>query len=466
MQNAKIGKLQANLLIFGVFLCMELGLMVGGEINVALPRIVAAIGGADLYALIFTVNIATGAIFSPIAGKMSDILGRRATFLGFVWLLFVADLLAGFSQNIYHIIILRAIQGIGGASVVVIGLIIISDVFEAETRAKYIGFYGSLNALTAIVAPIVGGLIVQNISWRWVFFSILPVGLLGIALVMANLPKIPRSQETKIDYPGVTLIAILVSVFVLITSWGGKTYAWGSPTMLILYAVMVVGGVLFYLAEKRSQNPMLPLSLFSHRIFTVCLISLFLSTAAVMSLMFYLPLFAQKVMGLTPTQSGMFITERGLLSLIVSSASGFIVARLKFFKWNAVVATIMLAVALLFFSKLTGQSQISLVIVLAALWGIANGVLTGIFQTGVQMSLPNSQMAVAMGAMQLAVTLGGTAAAAVFGMFLKTPILANGIQNIFLAAGACIFVAFLLLVLLVHKPSSETSEVAKHSIVA
>ena len=200
---------QKVLLMIGIFLCMELGMMVSSEFSVALPKIIGDIGGAEFYALVFTVNIAASAIVTPIVGKLSDMYGRRQLLIIGILIILISEVLTPLLvSNIYHLMIFRAIQGIGGATTIVVGLIIISDIFDIENRAKFLGFYGSLNALTAIIAPTVGGLFVQYMSWHWVFYSIVPVGLIGLFVIFKYMPEIPRTKNSKFDYMGVSIFSI------------------------------------------------------------------------------------------------------------------------------------------------------------------------------------------------------------------------------------------------------------------
>lgn len=451
---------QKVLLIIGIFLCMELGLMVSTEFSIALPSIIQDIGGAQFYSLVFTVNLAMSAIITPIVGKLSDIYGRRKILILGILVILISEILTPLLvSNIYHLMFFRALQGMGGAATAVVGLIIISDIFDLENRARFLGFYGSLNALTTVVAPTVGGIFVQYYSWHWVFYSIVPVGIIGLAIVLKLMPEIPKFKGAKLDYLGVAILSLAVLSLIAITSFGGSYISWGSMWMIGLFALLILSVILFIFSQKKAADPVIPLRIFKYRVFTVCLLALLACMFAQSALIFFLPLILQNVHGFTPTEAGLFMTYRGIIAFICAAVGGLLVAKLKDFKLVAISAMSIL-IGIIFVLTFFTQSGTSLAFtIISLIWGMAAGVLVSIFQTGVQLNLPKKEISVAMGVMQLVVALGAMVATSTLGILLKNENLSLGFSYVlFTILGIMIAALILFIVLIPWKRPNEIIE--------
>lgn len=418
---------QKSILMIGIFLCMELGMMVSAEFAVALPQIIKDVGGAEFYSLVFAANLAMGVIVTPIVGKLSDIYGRRQLLIIGVLIVLISEAITPLLvSNIYHLMIFRAIQGLGGTATIVIGLIVISDLFDVENRAKFLGFYGSLNALTAIVAPTVGGLFVQYMSWHWVFYSIIPVGVIGLIIIFKLMPDIPRLGKAKIDFLGVGLLSVTILILVGITNVGGTYVPWSSLTMLGIVVAFFVAFALFVVSQKKSSSPILPLHLFKYKVFNICIFCCFACMFAATGIVYFSPLFFQNIHGFTPTDTGLFLTQRGLTSFIFAAVAGFLVAKLKDFRMVA-IGTMLLFVGVIFsFTFFTSSGTFLIISIICLIWGLASGILTSIFHMGVQMNIPQKDLSVAMGVVHLSVSLGALLATAFFGLTLRLPNLVEG----------------------------------------
>ena len=436
---------QKVLLMVGIFLCIELGIMVSSEFSVALPKIIEDIGGAQFYALVFTVNIAIGAIITPIAGRLSDMYGRRQILIIGILIILISELLTPMLvSNIVHLMIFRGIQGFGGSTVVVVGLIVISDIFDLDNRAKFLGFYGSLNAITAMVAPTVGGMVVEYMSWHWIFYSIIPIGVIGFLLVFKYMPNVPCAANSRFDYLGVFLLSVSILVVVGITTLGGTYISWTSVPMLALFAVLIVGLISFIFSQKKHSNPIMPLHLFKYRVFIVCLFCIFTVTLAATGLVYFMPFFFQNLHGFSPVESGVFLTLRGVSSFIMAAASGFIVVKLKDFRIVAIGSMIIFSVSIFAFTFFTASATATVLTLICLIWGVAAGIYTSIFYTGVQLNLPNKDIATAIGVMQLFLTLSALIATSVLGLFLRYENLSAGFAGLLYSCLGLVLVALLV----------------------
>ncbi|WP_418791982.1 MFS transporter [Phosphitispora sp. TUW77] len=429
------------LLIIGLYFFISAAQLFALQVSTAIVKIVDTIGGIEYLSVAFTAIMMGAAVMSPIAGKLSDLFGRRRVLFIGVLVLFLSELLGIFVQNIFQFIAIAGIQGIGGGFAITVSLIVIADVCSTEERAKYIGYYGSLMAGLVIFGPLLGGVIVDNFNWNWIFVTLMPFSLIGGILIFKFMPDIPRSENTKIDYLGSFLITAAIVLTVLITVVGGKQYPWGSPTILIMCALAVISFVSFILVEKRSTNPIMSMSIFSNFTFTLCFIACFLIIMAGVAISYYFPVYVQKVRGMTPTDSGMFLACRGVLAFFVSAFNGWVISRIKEYRWNALVTVLLMCAALFSFYMMDAQTSVFMIILTIVFVGLA-GAYNNIFHIGAQMSLPNNLIVPAMGAMQLAVAFGATLGNVLYGLFLRTPDIGVGIKNLFL----CSFVISLVVV--------------------
>lgn len=462
-ETVKISPRSRILLIIGLYCFISAAQLYALQLSTALPKIVGAIGGMEYLSLAFTAIMMGSAIMSPIAGKLSDLYGRRRVLFIGVIVLFVSEVLGFFVQNIFQLIAISGIQGIGGGFAITVSLIVIADVCSKEERAKYIGYYGSLMAALLIIGPLLGGIIVDNTGWNFIFVALMPICLIGAFLVFKFMPEIPRSTNTKVDYLGSFLMTAAIALIVLVTVFGGKQYPWGSPTIIAMCALALVCILLFIFVEKRSTNPIMSMSIFSNSTFTLCFLACFFIIMASVAASYYFPVYAQKIKGLTPTMSGMFISGKGIVAFFISAFNGWLISRIKEYRWNALVTALILAASLFGFYMMDAQTSMSMIIVAIVFWGLS-GASNNIFHIGAQMSLPNTLIVSAMGAMQLAVSLGATFGNVLYGFLLRNPNVSIGIKNVFLSALLLsLLVAILVIVLLLKRGQAHSQGVTQVS---
>ncbi|WP_418791585.1 MFS transporter [Phosphitispora sp. TUW77] len=420
------------LLIVGLFSFISAAQLYAVQLSTALPKIVDAIGGMEYLALVFTAIMMGSAIVSPIAGKLSDLAGRRRVLVVGALVLFASEILGLFVQNMFQLIALSLVQGIGGGFSITVSLIVIADVCTKEERAKYIGYYGSLMAALMIIGPLLGGIIVDNLNWHFIFVTLMVFCLTGFLLMFKFMPEIPKSPNAKIDYAGSLLMTVFIVLVVAVSVLGGKTYPWSSSTILIMIAGAILSLILFIVVENRVSNPIISMSIFTNFTFVLCFVACFLVIMVGVAISYYFPVYAQKVKGLTPTMSGMFISGKGIVAFFISAFNGWLISRLRDYRWNALVTILLLIVSVYGFYLMDVNTSLTFIIAVVVIWGLSP--YNNIFHIGAQMSLPNTMIVYAMSAMQLAVSLGATLGNVLWGVLLRNPDLAMGIKNIFLTS--------------------------------
>ncbi len=396
-----------------------------------LPTITKDLNGADLYVWVVTSFLLTSTITVPIYGKLSDIYGRRPLLLIGISIFLIGSVLSGLSQTMWELVLFRGLQGLGAGALFPIALAVIGDLFTPAERGKYQGLFGAVFGVAFLVGPGLGGWITQNISWNWIFFVNVPIGLIALAVIARLLPNIKgRARQVKIDYLGVItltlgLVPILIGLTVAETSSWSDPGVWGS----ILAGIVLLG--IFILVEMRAPEPIIPLHLFRNRTFSASMISIFLATFGFGAAIVFLPLYFQVVQGSDPTASGYQLLPF-LLGLIVSSiASGQIVSRTGRYKAVIVVGLIILTVGLYLMSGLranTSDIELSLWMIVA---GAGVGPMFAVFTIIVQNSVPFHELGTATSDLtlfrQIGTTMGLTLAFTLFRENLTWDLLRNQI---------------------------------------
>ncbi len=389
-------------------------------VGTAMPKIIASLGGMTLYSWTFTAYMLSSTSMVPIFGKLSDIYGRRRFFLLGIIVFMVGSWLSGISQTMEQLIIFRGIQGVGAAAIMPIALAAIADIFPPAQRSRIQGLMAGVWGVASILGPLMGGYIADNLSWRWVFYVNIPVGILSIAVVYFNLHDRPHPNvKRKVDYPGVVLLLSGLLPLLLALSLGGKDYAWDSPTIIGLFLVAAVMLVLFPIVESRAEEPLIPLALFRNSIFTVSVINGFLIGVSIFGAMVFLPLFLQAVGGASATSSGLMLTPMMLAMMGTSALGGYLMSRIGYRK----IALVSMATMVFGFylvatmdAHSTGQ-QAMLYMVIA---GLGMGPTMPLFLIAVQNSVEYSRLGVATSAIQFFRSVGGTVGVTVLGALLAS----------------------------------------------
>jgi len=307
----------------GVLLAMFLSSLDQTVVGTAMPRIISDLGGFSHYTWITTAYIITSAVTIPITGKLTDMYGRKFFYLGGLCLFILASVLCGLSNTMTQIVAFRGIQGIGAGVMMANAFTVIGDIFPPAERGKYQGFMSAVFGLSSIVGPTLGGYITDTISWHWVFFINVPLGVIVILLFIFFFPNFrPDNLKHSIDYPGLVLLILTVVPTMLALSWGGVEYPWSSIQIISMFTLSAIALVLFIFVERRSKEPILPLSLFQNRIVAVSELVIFFTAFGMFGGIVFIPLFFQGVLGATATLSGSFLTPMMLGNVVGSFISG------------------------------------------------------------------------------------------------------------------------------------------------
>src|SRR3954451_6060541 len=289
----------------GLMLVLLLAALDQTIVATALPTIVGDFGGLEHISWVVSAYLLGQTAVTPLYGKLGDLYGRKRVLQSAIVLFLVGSALCGAAQSLPMLIAFRAIQGFGGGGLMVLTQAAIGDVVPPRDRGRYQGLFGAVFGVSSVLGPLLGGLFVEHLSWRWIFYVNLPLGLVALVVLGTTLPAAATRARPSIDYLGAALLGAALGGIVLITSLGGNTWPWGSGQTLAVAAASLVLLAAFVHVERRAPEPVLPLRLFANRVFAVgCSIGLIVGFA-VSGVVRFLPLFCQTVNGAGPTESGL-----------------------------------------------------------------------------------------------------------------------------------------------------------------
>lgn len=386
----------------------------------ALPKIISDLGGLNYYSWVFTSFMLTSAIMTIIAGKLSDIYGRKPFFLIGILIFTIGAFLCGTAGTIEQLIIYRAIQGIGAGLIIPTAFSAVGDLFAPRERGKWQGIMSAVFGVSSVLGPTIGGYIVDNLDWKWVFWVFLPLGIVAFALIWKLFPKTERRVGETIDYLGASLLAVTLTTMLLGFSWAGTQYEWSSPIILSLFTGSVVSLGLFMWAEKRAKSPVLPLHLFKYGNFTFSNVIGFGVGVGMFGGLMYVPYFIQGVLGFSATHSS-FITMTMTLGLVGASAwGGQLITKTGKYKRQAIIGLLVSVVGLSLLSQMTMDISQGLLVLYLILVGVGIGMGLTVFTLTTQNSVGAEYLGVATASTQLFRSIGGTVGVAVFGTILNS----------------------------------------------
>ncbi|MFU0243042.1 MDR family MFS transporter, partial [Streptomyces scabiei] len=357
-------------------------------VSTALPTIVSDLGGLEHLSWVVTAYLLAATAATPLWGKLGDQYGRKKLFQLAIGIFLVGSALCGIAQGMSELIAFRALQGLGGGGLMVLSMAIVGDLVPPRERGRYQGLFGAVFGATSVLGPLLGGVFTEHLSWRWVFYINLPVGVVALAVIAAVLHIPRRTTRHVIDYLGTLLIASVATCLVLVASLGGTTWAWGSPQIIGLAVLAVVLAALFVAVERRAAEPVLPLKLFRVRTFTLSAVISFVIGFAMFGAMTYLPTFLQVVRGVTPTMSGVYMLPMVFGLLLSSTVSGQIVSRTGRWKVFPVAGTAVTTLGLLLLHRLDEHSSTAEVSAYFFVFGLGLGLVMQVLVLIVQNAVP------------------------------------------------------------------------------
>jgi EmrB/QacA subfamily drug resistance transporter len=410
---------QVLVIFSGLMLGMVLAALDQTIVATALPTIVGDLGGLDHLAWVVTAYLLATTVSTPLYGKLGDLLGRKRLFQVAIAIFTVGSALCGLASSMGTLIAYRAVQGVGAGGLIVLGQAIIADVVTPRERGRYQGIFGAFFGAASVLGPLLGGFFTDHLSWRWVFMINIPLGALALVVTSAVLPPSPR-RSARIDYLGAVLLSVAITLVVLVTTWGGNEYDWGSPTIvgMLLGAAMLL--IAFVAVERRAAEPILPLRLFRVRTFDLSSGIALMIGIAMFGVISFLPLFLQTVNGASATDSGLLLAPLMLGLLGASIVAGRAVTRTGRYRRYPIAGTIITSVGMLLLATLDASSSRTESGVYMVVCGIGLGLTMQLIVLASQNAVPVADLGVATSAVNFFRSIGGSVGVALFGALFNS----------------------------------------------
>lgn len=347
------------LVIFsGLLLAMLLAALDSTIVATALPTIVGELGGLERLAWVVTAYLLAQTIVTPLYGKLGDLFGRKVVLQSGIVVFLIGSVLCGMSASMEQLILFRFIQGMGGGGLMVTTQAVVGDIVPPRDRGRYQGIFGAVFGVSSIAGPLLGGFFTTEWSWRWIFYINLPLGLLALTVIAVTLPRRTVRVRHAIDYLGTGLLALALSSLVLFTDLGGIAFPWASAPMVVLGLAALALLIAFVAVERRAAEPVLPLTLFANRTFTLTAVIGLIVGFALFGSVTYIPLFLQVVNGATPTGSGLQMLPLMGGMLFTSIVSGQLISRIGRYRIFPIIGTAVMALGLFLLSRMTAQTTV------------------------------------------------------------------------------------------------------------
>ncbi|HET8977446.1 MAG TPA: MDR family MFS transporter [Solirubrobacteraceae bacterium] len=394
-------------------------------VSTALPTIVGDLGGLSHISWVVTAYLLAQTAVTPIYGKLGDLYGRKIVLQVALVVFLAGSALCGAAQSLTELILFRALQGLGGGGLMVGTMAAIGDVVPPRDRGRYQGIFGAVFGLASVIGPLLGGFFTTSLSWRWIFYVNVPLGVLAFAVLAATLPSRRDEVHHRIDYLGAGLLAAALSAVVLLCTLGGTSYPWGSPTIVGLGVAAVVLVVAFVVVERRAAEPVLPPRLFSDRVFSVTSAIGLVVGFALFGSVTYLPLFLQVVLGASPTGSGLQILPLMVGLLITSISSGQIISRTGRYKPFPIMGTAIMVLGLWLLSTMTPHTTRLVASGYMFVLGLGLGLVMQVLVLAVQNAVDYRDLGVATSGATLFRSIGGSVGTAVLGSIFSNRLAAE-----------------------------------------
>ena len=399
----------------GLLMAILLAMLDNLIVSTALPRIVGDLGGVAHLSWVVTAYILASTITTPFYGKLGDMYGRKKFFVAAILIFLAGSALSGLSQSMAELIAFRAIQGLGAGGLMVGAMATLGDIVAPRERGKYMSYMMVVMMLATIGGPLLGGFITTSFSWRWIFYINIPLGGAALIYLLAVLHVPAHKVQHKVDYLGGSLLAVAATALILLATWGGTQYAWGSPQIIGLALLTVVAGVAFYVTEMRAAEPMMPLHVYRNRNFSLSMAMTFLTGLAMFGAMTFLPLFQQTVQGESPTVSGLALTPMMLGVTVTSIVAGQVTTKTGRYKVFPILGGGIMSLGMYLLTGLdVGTTRLTSALFYVVL-GLGMGFLMQMVSLIAQNSVEQKDMGVASSARMFFQQIGGSLGVAAFG---------------------------------------------------
>jgi EmrB/QacA subfamily drug resistance transporter len=394
-------------------------------VSTALPTIVGDLHGASHLTWVVTAYLLSSTVSTPLWGKLGDQYGRKFFFQMAIVIFLVGSALSGLSHSMLELIVFRALQGLGGGGLMVGAQTIVGDVVSPRERGRYMGLFMAMFGVTTVIGPLIGGLFVSSVGWRWIFYINIPIGAVALVVTAFALPGALSRVHRVIDYLGTALLALSATSLVLFTSLGGTSYPWTSPFIIGLAVAGVVFGVAFLFAESRAVEPVIPLSLFTNSVFSAASAIGFVIGFAMFGALTFLPLFLQEVKGVSAIASGVRLLPMMGALFVGSIGSGMLVSKWGRYKVFPVVGTALTTVGLYLMSLIGVSTGAWTMAAYMAVFGLGLGLVMSVLVVAVQNAIPYEELGTATSGTTFFRMIGGSFGTAVFGAVYANLVVTN-----------------------------------------
>ena len=428
----------------GLLLAMLLASLDQTIVATALPTIVRDLGGLDQLSGVVTAYLLGATVTMPLWGRASDLYGRKSLFLAAIGVFLAGSALSGAAQDLTQLIAFRALQGLGAGGLMTLAMAIVAEIVSPRERGRYQGYIQMVFVIASVAGPLLGGLFADHLSWRWVFYVNLPIGAATIALIVSALHLPVERKPVRIDSLGAALLAGGLTCLLLVTTWGGREYAWDSAEIAGLAAGAVALLVLFVAQERRAAEPILPLRLFRQPVFVIVSAALFLTTLAFFAVIVFMPVYLQVATGASATGSGLLLLPLLIGATVSTAVAGRAISRTGRYKVFPVAGLALMTVGLALLSTIQATTAYGTVAAILVLFGVGFGMVSQVLTIAIQNAVERSDLGIATASANLFRSLGGSVGVAVFGAIFAGRIdgtlrtspeaVAHALTTVFLAA--------------------------------